>query len=289
MRRAVCLACSCVALGAADTLYAQTSGYPSRPVRFIVPFPAGGGTDLIARLIGKKLGERWNQTVVVDNRGGGNGIIGTALAARSPADGHTFVIINSSFVVLPLLSSDVPYDGLNDFTPVIRPAESPNIVVVKPDLPVQSIADLIRVARAKPAGLNFAEGGFGGPSHLAAELFNAMNGTRMARVSYKGTGPAMADLLGGHVDLMFATVTGVLSHVRSGKLRHVIGARRKGGRARGDRRQALGDRARAADGRGKRRRGLRVRELVWRDGAQGHAGRGGDDAARRDPRDSRHR
>jgi tripartite-type tricarboxylate transporter receptor subunit TctC len=214
------------AICAAAPLHAQT--YPTRPVRFIVPFPPGGGTDLVARLVGKKLGERWSQTVVVDNRGGGNGIIGTAVAARSPADGHTFVIINSSFVVLPLLHADLPYNGLTDFSPVIRPAESPNIVVVKPDLPVASIADLIKLAKAKPGQLNFAEGGFAGPSHLSAELFNYLNGVRMARVSYKGTGPAMADLLGGHVDMMFATITGVLAHVRSGKLRAlaVTGLRR---------------------------------------------------------------
>ena len=225
MRYIGCMLLGVAAASAVAPLHAQT--YPSRPLRFVVPFPPGGGTDLVARLIGKKLSERWGQTVVVDNRGGANGIIGTAVAARSPPDGYTFVIINSSFVVLPLLHADLPYKAA-DLTPVIRPAESPNIVVVKPDLPATSIAELIKLAKAKPGQLNFAEGGFAGPSHLAAELFSYVNGVRMARVSYKGTGPAMADLLGGHVDMMFASITGVMTNVRSGRLRAlaVTGLRR---------------------------------------------------------------
>jgi len=206
-----CLLCAAAA--------ACAQSYPSRPLRFIVPFPPGGGTDLVARLIGKKLSESWGQPVIIDNRGGGNGVIGLTVAARSPADGHTFAIINSSFVVLPLLQSDVPFNGPKDFRPVIRPAESPNIVVTRSSLPVSSLSELIALAKGKPGGLNYAEGGFGGPSHLSAELFSYVTGTKMSRVSYKGTGPAMTDLLGGHVDLMFATVTGILPHVKSGKLR----------------------------------------------------------------------
>jgi len=198
---------------------AAESGYPSRSMRFLVPYPPGGGTDLIARVLGRKLNDALGVSVVIDNRGGGNGVIATAMAAKAPTDGYTFVIINSSFVAMPLLNKDLPYDPNKDFRPVIRPAESPNIIVVRPSLAVNSISELLAFAKAKPGQLSFAEAGFGGPSHLATELFNYTTGAKMARISYKGTGPATTDILGGHVDLMFASITGVLTHVRAGKLR----------------------------------------------------------------------
>lgn len=226
MRLISCAILSAALMGLAAPAFAQT--FPSKPLRFIVPFPPGGGTDLVARLIGKKLSESWGYPVVIDNRPGGGSVIGTATAARSAPDGHTFVIINSSYVILPLLNKNLPYDPATDLKPVIRPSESPNIVVTRTSLPINSIDDLIAYARKNPGLLNFAEGGFGGPSHLAAELFSYRNEIKMTRVSYKGTGPAVIDMLGGHVDLMFATITGVMPHVRTGKLRAlaVTGAKR---------------------------------------------------------------
>ncbi len=208
-----------LAAGVSAPVLAAESTYPSRSLRFLVPYPPGGGTDLIARVLGRRLNESLGVPVVIDNRGGGNGVIATAMAARAAPDGYTFVIINSSFVAMPLLNKDLPYDPNKDFRPVIRPAESPNIIVVRPSLAATSIADLLALAKAKPGQLSFAEAGFGGPSHLATELFNYVTGAKMARISYKGTGPATTDMLGGHVDLMFASITGVLTHVRAGRLR----------------------------------------------------------------------
>ena len=193
--------------------------FPERPMRLIVPYPPGGGSDLMARLLGRSLSQSVGQSVVIDNRPGGNTVIGMEQAARAPADGSTFIIVNSSYVVLPLLQKDLRYRSVEDFSPVIRVAESPNIVVVRSSLQAASIGDLVALAKSKPGALNYAEGGFGGPSHLAAELFNYAGGITMARIPYKGTGPALIDLLGGQVDVMFASITGVLSHVKSGKLR----------------------------------------------------------------------
>ncbi|MCC6531192.1 MAG: tripartite tricarboxylate transporter substrate binding protein [Burkholderiales bacterium] len=208
-----------LAINAGVPVLAAESGYPSRSMRFIVPYPPGGGTDLIARVLGAKLSERLGVSVVIDNRGGGNGVIATAMAARSAPDGYTFVIINSSFVAMPLLNKGLPYDPNKDFRPVIRPAESPNIVVARASFGAKSIGELVAMAKAQPGKLTFAEAGFGGPSHLAAELFSYVTGVKMTRISYKGTGPATTDMLGGHVDLMFASITGVLTHVRANKLR----------------------------------------------------------------------
>ncbi len=205
--------------GAPAPVLAADGGYPSRSMRFLVPYPPGGGTDLIARMLGKKLSDACGVPVVIDNRSGGGGVIATGMAARSAADGYTFVIINSSFVAMPLLKKGLPYDPNRDFRPVIRPAESPNIVVTRTSLEVGSMQELLALAKAQPGKVTFAEGGFGGPSHLAVELFNQVTGTKMTRISYKGTGPATTDLLGGHVDVMFASITGVLAHVRAGKLR----------------------------------------------------------------------
>ena len=149
------------ALLAGFAVAAVADSFPGKPLRFIVPFPPGGGTDLIARLIGRKLNEVWGYPVVIDNRAGGDGIIGTGVAARSTPDGHTFVIINLSYITLPLLNANLPYDPARDLRPVIRPAESPNIVVARTSLPANSIEDLLALARKTPGLLNYAIGGFG--------------------------------------------------------------------------------------------------------------------------------
>lgn len=212
--RAVLLACL---MGPASAMCAQD--FPSRAMRFIVPFPPGGGTDLIARLIGKKLNEKWGYPVVVDNRPGANGAIGAELAARAAPDGHTLLMIISAHVVQSSVNARLPYNLVQDFAPVIHVAVVPNIVVVNPSLPVTTIRDLIALAKKKPGQVNFAGASMGGPSHLSGELFNYLAGVNIVHIPYKGTGQAMSDLLGGHVSLMFAAMPGAMPHVRSGKLR----------------------------------------------------------------------
>lgn len=208
--------CTAVLL-AGCSVHAQD--FPSRAVKVIVTSPPGGGTDLIARAIGKKLAEKWGQSVVIDNRSGGDGAIGAGVAARTPPDGYTLLMIISTHTVLPSLKSSVPYDMIQDFAPVIRIAEAPNVIVVHPSLPVKSVADLIALAKKQPGKLNYAGAGTGGPAHLAGELFNRLAGTQMTHIPYKGTGPALIDLIGGHLSLMFPTISGAMIHVRTGKLR----------------------------------------------------------------------
>ncbi len=216
--RPIGLIALCACLTGAES-GASAPDFPNRAMRFIVPVPAGGGVDLTARIIGKKLNERWGHPVVVDNRAGASGAIGAELAARAAPDGYTLLIINITYAVQPSLNPRLPYNLVRDFTPVIHVIAPPNIVVVHPSLPVTSIGDLIALAKRKPGQLNFAAGSVGGPAHLAGELFNHLAGIRMVHVPYKGTGPAMSDLLGGHVDLMFAVMQAPMPHVRSGKLR----------------------------------------------------------------------
>jgi len=206
-----------MALWAVAPVFAQK--YPERPLRFVVPFPPGGGTDLIARAIGKNLSDRFGQPVVVDNRAGANGSIGAGLVARAAPDGHTLLMIISTHTVLPSLQPKLSYDLVRDFAAVIHVANLPNVVVARNALPVNSIADLVALAKKSPDQIRYAGAGMGGPSHLSAVLFSHMTGVKMLHVPYKGTGPAMIDLLGGHVDLMFATAPGAMPHVRSGKLK----------------------------------------------------------------------
>lgn len=208
------------AAAAATSLSAAAAEiYPARAVRFLIPYPPGGGTDLLGRLLGRGLSESLGVPVIIDNRPGGNGTIAPTIAARAAPDGHTLVIINSSFVVGPLLTRDLPYDVNKSFRHVIRAAESPNIIIARSSFPAATLADLVALAKAKPDGVTYAEAGFGGPSHLATELFKYLTGTQIRRISYKGTGPALTDMLGAHVDVMFASITGPLVHVRSGKLK----------------------------------------------------------------------
>ena len=200
---------------------AGAPGYPQRPVRLIVTFPPGGGTDLLARTVGKQLGERWKETVVVDNRGGGDGAIGAAVAARTQADGHTLLMILSTHAVLPHIKSNLQYDLQKDFTPVVRMAEAPNAVVVHPSSAAKSIGELISIAKSQPGKLDYPGSGLGGPAHLAGVLFDRLAGTKMTFIPYKGTGPALIALIGGQVHVMFPAITGALTHVRSGKLRAI--------------------------------------------------------------------
>ncbi len=199
--------------------FAVAEGYPSKPIRIIVPYPPGGFNDTLARTLGQKLNQKWGQSVVVDNRPGGGTTIGTNLVAKAPADGHTLLVVSFAFGVNPSLYQQLPYDTRRDFAPVVLAAGTANVLVVNPQLPVKSVLDLIALAKAKPGKLNYASAGNGSSNHLSMELFKSMAGVDMVHVPYKGSAPAVTDLIGGQVDVMFDNVPNVLQHVKAGKLR----------------------------------------------------------------------
>ncbi len=197
------------------------SGFPNRPMRLIVPFTPSGPNDQLARMMGAKMTETWGQQVVVDNRPGAGTVIGTDLAVRSPADGHTMLMISLSMAVNPVLQKNLPYDTGRDLVPLINLALSPNVLVVHPAVPAQSVAALLTMAKSKPGEVIYASGGAGSTTHLAGELLAGMGGVKMTHVPYKGASPATLDLLGGRVTCMFGTILPTLPHIKSGKLRAV--------------------------------------------------------------------
>jgi tripartite-type tricarboxylate transporter receptor subunit TctC len=198
----------------------SAADYPVKPVRMIVTFPPGGGTDLMARTIGQKLADVWGKPFVVDNRAGAGGIIGTETAARATPDGYTLLLATSSgLIVNPLLNSKLPYDPFRDFAPVSLCATNPTLLVVHPSVPVTTVKELIAHAKAKPRLLNYATVGQGSPIHLAMALFNSMTATEMTHVPYKGSAPAVTDLVAGQVQLMFNSMPTVLPQVKAGKVR----------------------------------------------------------------------
>ena len=194
--------------------------YPAKPVRFVVAFPPGGGTDIIARSIAQKLAERIAQQVVVDNRPGAGGNIGTDIVAKSAPDGYTLLMGSAGpLAINASLFGKMPFDPIKDLAPVTLAASTPNVLVVHPSLRAATVKELIALAKARPGEINFASSGHGTPAHLAGELFNSMVGVKMVHVPYKGAAPALADLLGGQVQLMFSTMPPALPHVKDGKLR----------------------------------------------------------------------
>ena len=206
---------------AVTNVQAQVPGanYPAKQIRVIVPFPAGGPTDAIARAIGQKLSETWGQPVIVDNRPGAGGNIGTELAAKSPADGYTLFIGTVANAINQSLFAKLPFDFVRDFAPVTQNYVTGLILAVHPSLPAHSVKELIALAKAHPGQLSYSSSGVGGTPHLAGELFNSMAGVTMVHVPYKGSAPAMADLLGGHIQLTFDNMLTVLPQVKAGKLR----------------------------------------------------------------------
>ncbi|HYC47762.1 MAG TPA: tripartite tricarboxylate transporter substrate-binding protein [Burkholderiales bacterium] len=202
---------------AAGGAAAQT--YPVKPIRVITAEP-GGGNDFIARTLGQAVAPRLGQTWVIDNRGGAGGVIAFELAARAPADGYTLLVYAGNIWTIPLLTSKVRY-SMADFAPVTWAARSPNTVVVHPSLPVNSVQELVALARAKPGQLSYGSGGNGSSTHLALELFKSMAKVDIVRVPYKGNGPALNDLVGGRIHVMFATAGSVGTHVKSGRLRAI--------------------------------------------------------------------
>ena len=192
--------------------------YPGKPIRIIVPYPPGGFNDTLARTVGQKLTESWHQPVIVDNRPGGGSTIGTNLAAKSAPDGYTLLIVSFAFAVNPALYASLPYDTGKDFVPIVLAASTPNLLVVNPGLPVKSVKELIALAKSKPGKLNYASAGNGSSNHLSMELFKSLTGVDIVHVPYKGSAPAVTDLIGGQVDLMFDNVPNVLQQVKAGKL-----------------------------------------------------------------------
>jgi tripartite-type tricarboxylate transporter receptor subunit TctC len=208
-----------IALGSAGGAALAQQAYPVKPVRLIVPYPPSGGNDILARIVAERLSERLGQQIVVDNRGGAATVIGTEIAARAPADGYTLLLATvTTLAVNPNLKRALPYDAERDFVPVTMLASQPYLLVVHPGIKVGSARDLIALAKAKPGALNFASPGVGSNGHLAGELMKSMAGIDMVHVGYKGTGPALNDLVAGHVSLMFATMSSVESHVKAKRL-----------------------------------------------------------------------
>jgi tripartite-type tricarboxylate transporter receptor subunit TctC len=197
-------------------LHAQT--YPTKPVRIIVPFAAGGVADALPRIVGQKLSEKWGQPVVVDNKAGASGNIGMAEGARAAADGYTLVLAPTGNLTVNQFLFKLPFDTAKDFTPITVLATSPNVLVVHPSVPAKNFRELVAYAKANPGKLNFASPGEGSGAHLAGELLNIEAGISTQHVPYKGIAPAVNDLLGGQVQMMFAGISTVLQHVKGGKL-----------------------------------------------------------------------
>jgi tripartite-type tricarboxylate transporter receptor subunit TctC len=206
------------ALVLALTTPALAQEYPSKPVRLIVPFPPGGSNDIVGRMIATQLGERWGKQVVVDNRGGAGGVIGTDAAAKAPPDGHTLVVVSIAHAVNPWLYK-LTYDPIKSFTPVAILATGPNVLTVNPALPVHSVKELVALAKQKPGELQYASAGVGTFQHLGGELFKIMAGVDLMHVPFKGGGPAMIDVIGGHTKILFSSLVQALPHIRAGKLR----------------------------------------------------------------------
>ena len=196
------------------------SNYPAKPIRLIVPFPPGGPSDAVARMLAQKLGESFRQPVVVDNRPGAGGTIGTETAVRADPDGHTMIIVSAAYAANAALYK-LPYDAVNDMAPIALIGEAGNLVTLHPSVPIKTIRELIAYDKASPGKLNYGSGGTGGDTHLAAELLNQMAGTRMTHVPYKGMGPALNDLLGAQIQLIVGNAAVMIPHVKANRLRGI--------------------------------------------------------------------
>ena len=198
----------------------RAQGYPNRPIRFVSPYPTGGAVDILARFLGQHLHESLGQPVIVENRAGGSGIIGTASVAKAPPDGYMLLMGSSGpLAVNPSLFPDLPYDTLRDLAPITMVAIVPSILAVHPSVPVRSVKQLIAFAKANPGKLNFSSSGNGGSGHLAGEMFNLMAGVKMIHIPYRGTGPSVIGLLSGEVSLSFENMLALLQYVKEGRVR----------------------------------------------------------------------
>ncbi len=217
MTNTIRLTLAALLLGGA--LHAAAAEYPAKPIRIVVPFPAGGPVDITARTLAPRLFETLGQRILIDNRGGAGGVLGSDIVAKSPADGYTLLLCTTGNAINVSLVKNLPYDIKKDFAPVSMVAIITSILVVHPSLPVKSVRELIALAKAKPEALSYASTGNGAPTHLAAELFKSMAGVKILHVPYKGASLAVVDLLSGHVQLSFISAPGVMPHVQNGRLR----------------------------------------------------------------------
>lgn len=198
----------------------STTPYPAKPIRLIVPFAPGGGTDILARSLGQLLGSSLGQQVIVDNRPGAGGVLGADLTAKSAPDGYTIMMVSSSYSVNPALYK-LSFDPIKDLTPISQVASVPFVLVAHPSVPINNLRELIALAKAKPGQLNFASSGLGSSPHLAGEYFNMRAGTQIKHIPYKGGGPAIADVMGGHVQFLFSTVVQGIPHIKSESLKAI--------------------------------------------------------------------
>jgi tripartite-type tricarboxylate transporter receptor subunit TctC len=212
--------CSLV-LAAGAALVAGHAAAQERPLRLIVPYPPGPGVDLIARTVSTQLSQTLGRQIVVDNRPGAGSVIGVDLAAKSPPDGNTLLFVNLAYAINATMAAKLPYDPLRDLAPVTVVATQPHVLVVHPSVPVKTVRDLIALAKSKPGEVTYASSGNGTGPHLVAEMFSNAAGVRMTHVPYKGANPALTDVVGGHAQIMFATLVSALPHVQGGRLRAV--------------------------------------------------------------------
>jgi tripartite-type tricarboxylate transporter receptor subunit TctC len=208
-----------LAAALALALPALAQSYPSKPIRIVVPYPPGGFNDTLGRTLAAKFQESWGQPAIVENKPGANTLIGSDHVAKSAPDGYTLLVVAFPFAVTPSLIRNMPYDTVRDFAPIVLAASSPNLLVVNPQAPVHSVQELIAAAKAKPDGFSYASTGNGSSNHISMELFKSLAGVLIVHIPYKGSAPAVTDLLGGQVQVMFDNVPNVLPHVKAGKLR----------------------------------------------------------------------
>jgi tripartite-type tricarboxylate transporter receptor subunit TctC len=220
VRTLLCFVAFAATYGVPAAVLGQSAAtYPDKPIRFIVPFPPGSGTDIMTRIIAQKMTEAWGQPVVVDNRPGASTIIGTDVVAKAAPDGYTLVMASNNHAINPALFAKLPFDPVKDFTAVGQVAVLPFVLVVNPSLPIMNVKDLVEMARAKPGYVQYASTGNGTPPHVAGEMLKQFADIDLVHVPYKGSAAAMADVIGGITPLMFANTLSVMQHVRTGKLR----------------------------------------------------------------------
>ncbi|MGE5465661.1 MAG: Bug family tripartite tricarboxylate transporter substrate binding protein [Methanocella sp.] len=219
-KRQIISTCAAALALAACPGYAQS--FPSKPMRMVVHFPAGGPTDLVARLLGQKMSETWGQQVLVDNRPGAGGVVGVDMVVRAPPDGYTLLFATSgSMSITPAIGTKTPYNVFTDLAPVSLVVINPQILVLHPSVPANNVRELIKLAKSKPGQINYASVGVGSPQHLGGEMLKAMTGIDIVHIPYKGTAPAVTDLLAGQVSLMFNSMPSVLPHVRAARLKGI--------------------------------------------------------------------
>lgn len=201
------------------TAQAQEAVFPSKPVRFLVPFPPGGAADTFARLVGEQLARKWDQPVVVENRPGGGGIVATQATVRAPADGYTMLVVTVGHAVNPALHTKLPYDTLGDLQPVARLATVPSVLVVNPTLPVKTLSELVALAKSQPGKLTYASSGNATTSHVAGAMLTSLANVDITHIPYRGSAPAISDLLGGQVNMIIDPIASSSQHIQTGKLR----------------------------------------------------------------------